>query len=110
MQAEGEAAAKTEFPGACIVRPGAMYGEEDQLLNWFASRKFGPLFLAEGGATTLKPVFVGDVALALAKIVGDWETYCDAQIDLLGNDTYTQKEIAEVCVEFPLDFYPPSNP
>jgi NADH dehydrogenase (ubiquinone) 1 alpha subcomplex subunit 9 len=92
---QGELMAKQEFPGVAIVRPGAMYGEEDNLLNWYAARQYGPLPLVNGGTASLKPVFVGDVAAALATIVGDWERFCDTEIDLLGNDTYTQKQIAE---------------
>lgn len=37
-KAEGEAMVKEAFPGATIVRPGALFGYEDKLLNNMASK------------------------------------------------------------------------
>lgn len=36
-KAEGEAAVKSAFEGATIVRPGPLYGHEDRFLNQMAS-------------------------------------------------------------------------
>jgi len=94
-KAEGEAVVRMEFPGVCVVRPGVMYGEEDNFLNWYASRSWTPLELVDGEGATVSPVFVGDVGRALAQIAGDWHKYCDTTVDLLGKDAYTQKQIAE---------------
>ena len=96
-KAQGEVEAKKEFPGACIVRPGTFYGEEDKFLNFLASwgRSLPAVPIFSGGAAKVRPVFVGDVGNALANIVGDWEKFCGETVSLLGNDEYTLKQVNE---------------
>jgi NADH dehydrogenase len=67
-KAAGEAAALAEFPSAVILRPSLVFGPEDQLFNRFASMaRFSPFLpLIGGGRTRLQPVYVGDVAAAIA--------------------------------------------
>jgi uncharacterized protein YbjT (DUF2867 family) len=66
-KAEGEAAMRTEFPGATILRPSIMFGPEDHFFNRFATlARFAPaLPLIGGGHTKFQPVYVGDVAEAI---------------------------------------------
>ena len=70
-KAEGEAAAREEFPGATIIRPSIVFGPEDNFFNQFAAMaRFSPVLpLIGGGDTRFQPVFVGDVAAAIAKLV-----------------------------------------
>jgi len=72
-KAEGEAAAAEEFPGAIIIRPSIVFGPEDNFFNQFAAmaRLLPVLPLIGGGGTLFQPVFVGDVAEAVAKLVAD---------------------------------------
>lgn len=67
-KAAGEAAVLAEFPGAVILRPSLVFGSEDQLFNRFASMaRFSPFLpLIGGGKTRFQPVYVGDVAAAIA--------------------------------------------
>jgi NADH dehydrogenase len=67
-KAAGEEAVLAEFPGAVILRPSLIFGPEDQLFNRFASMaRFSPFLpLIGGGRTTFQPVYVGDVAEAIA--------------------------------------------
>jgi NADH dehydrogenase len=67
-KAAGEAAALAEFPSAVILRPSLVFGPEDQLFNRFANMaRFSPFLpLIGGGRTRLQPVYVGDVAAAIA--------------------------------------------
>ncbi|MBN9048844.1 MAG: complex I NDUFA9 subunit family protein [Rhizobiales bacterium] len=69
-KAEGETRTLAARPSATIVRPSIMFGPEDDFFNRFASlARFVPaLPLIGGGETKLQPVFVGDVAAAIAII------------------------------------------
>ena len=67
-KAEGERAVLEEFPGAIILRPSIVFGPEDQFFNRFAALALTSPFLPliGGGKTRFQPVFVGDVAAAIA--------------------------------------------
>ena len=71
-KAEGEQAVQSAFPGAVILRPSIIFGPEDGFFNRFAGMaRFSPaLPLIGGGHTKFQPVFAGDVASAVAAIVG----------------------------------------
>ncbi|MBG1232941.1 complex I NDUFA9 subunit family protein [Aestuariivirga litoralis] len=69
-KAEGEARVKAAFPNASIVRPSIVFGPEDQFFNRFAlMARFSPALPMIGGDTKFQPVFVGDVAAAVAALV-----------------------------------------
>ena len=61
------------FPGATVVRPGAMFGPGDALFSTLAelARLLPALPLIGSGSTRLQPVFVEDVAEAIARILTD---------------------------------------
>lgn len=67
-KAAGEAAVLAEFPNAVILRPSLVFGPEDQLFNRFAGMaRFSPFLpLIGGGRTKFQPVYVVDVAAAIA--------------------------------------------
>jgi NADH dehydrogenase len=67
-KAEGEAAVLDQFPSAVILRPSLVFGSEDQLFNRLAAMaRLSPFLpLIGGGHTRLQPVYVGDVAAAIA--------------------------------------------
>ena len=70
-KAVGERAVLAARPEATIVRPSIMFGPEDDFFNRFAAmaRLLPALPLVGGGATRFQPVFVGDVAEAIARAV-----------------------------------------
>ncbi len=72
-KAAGEAAVRAVLPSAVILRPSIVFGAEDAFFNRFAGlTTFSPaLPLIGGGHTRFQPVFVGDVAAAVAKVLGD---------------------------------------
>ena len=70
-KAAGEKAVLAAVPAATVFRPSVVFGPEDQFTNRFAAlaRALPVLPLIGGGETKLQPVFVGDVATALADAV-----------------------------------------
>ncbi|MCA3673401.1 MAG: complex I NDUFA9 subunit family protein [Methylobacterium sp.] len=68
-KAAGEAATLAAFPTAVIMRPSIVFGPEDQFFNRFADMaRFLPFLpLIGGGETKFQPVYVGDVAEAIAR-------------------------------------------
>ncbi len=72
-KAAGEAAVRAAVPSAVILRPSIVFGPEDGFFNRFAGlTSFSPaLPLIGGGHTRFQPVYVGDVAAAVAKVLGD---------------------------------------
>ncbi len=59
------------FPSATIVRPSLVFGPEDMFFNQFAElARFSPVLpLIGGGHTKYQPIYVGDVAKAVANIL-----------------------------------------
>ncbi|AYV49475.1 complex I NDUFA9 subunit family protein [Caulobacter flavus] len=96
-KAEGEAAVRAAFPTATIVRPSIVFGQDDKFFNKFGQMAASApaLPLVGGGATKFQPVFVGDVAAAIAKIIAT--PGAEGQTFELGGPTvYTFKELLEL--------------
>ncbi len=70
-KAEGEAAVLEEFPGTIILRPSIVFGPEDQFFNRFAGiARISPFLpVIGGGRTRFQPIYVGDLATAIANVV-----------------------------------------
>lgn len=63
---EGEAAVRSAFPGATIIRPSLVFGPEDNLTNRFARMARLPFLPLIAGKRNFRPVYVRDVAGAIA--------------------------------------------
>lgn len=84
------------FPEATILRPSVMFGPDDDFINRFARMaQFSPFMpLIGGGKTRLQPVYVGDVAQAIANAIFDDKA--KGQIyELGGPSIYTMANIIE---------------
>ena len=70
-KAEGEAAVLAASPAAVIFRPSVVFGPEDDFFNRFAAlARMSPMLpLVGGGETQFQPVYVGDIAEAVARAV-----------------------------------------
>ena len=97
----GEQVVRQEFPGATIVRPGAMFGPGDALFGTLAdlARLLPVLPLIGGGHTRLQPVFVEDVAEAIASILTDPRTV-GRTYELAGPGVYTLRELVRMTLHF----------
>jgi uncharacterized protein YbjT (DUF2867 family) len=95
-KAEGERLVLAAHSGATIVRPSIVFGPEDNFFNRFAAlARMAPVLpLVGGGHTRMQPVFAGDVAEAIAKIV-DGDAKPGAIYELGGPDVRTFKELME---------------
>src|SRR5580704_11206499 len=95
-KAEGERRIFAALPEATIMRPSIVFGPEDDFFNRFAAlaRMAPALPLPGGGHTRFQPVFVGDVAEAIAKAV-DGDTKPGTIYELGGPDVRTFKELME---------------
>jgi NADH dehydrogenase len=94
-KAEGEIAARGAFPAATILRPSIVFGPGDGFFNRFASlmrlsRLAFPLL--GGGRTKFQPVFVGDVADAVANAIADERT-SGRTYELGGPAVYSFKDL-----------------
>jgi NADH dehydrogenase len=95
-KAAGEAAARAAFPKAVIVRPSVVFGPEDHLFNKFAQLALlSPVLPLPGADTKMQPVFVGDVAAAIAKAVSD-PSLAGSTLELGGPAVMTLREIVEL--------------
>ncbi len=70
-KAAGETAVFSAFPKATVIRPSIVIGPEDDFFNRFAAMaRLSPVLpLIGGGKTRFQPVYVGDVAAAIAKVL-----------------------------------------
>lgn len=108
-KAEGELRIREAFPAATILRPSLLFGPEDDFFNRFAGMaRFAPVLpLIGGGHTKFQPVYVGDVAAAIAKSVTDAAGARGRTYELAGATTYTFRELMtlilqETCRQRPL--------
>ena len=63
----GEKAVLETYPGAVIIRPSLMFGQGDGFFNLMGTlARLLPVMPLVGGKTLFQPVFVGDVADAIA--------------------------------------------
>jgi uncharacterized protein YbjT (DUF2867 family) len=96
-KAAGEQAVLSAVPAATILRPSVVFGPEDDFTNRFASlaRMSPALPLIGGGTTKMQPVYVGDVATAIADAV-DGKTKAGSVYELGGPEVLSMREIMEV--------------
>ena len=96
-KAAGEKAVLSAIPAATIMRPSVVFGSEDEFTNRFAAlaRMSPALPLIGGGVTRMQPVYVGDVATAVADAV-DGKTRAGATYELGGPEVLTMREIMKI--------------
>jgi NADH dehydrogenase len=90
----GEAAVRAAFPGATIVRPSLVFGPEDQLTNRFAGLlAMLPLYPVIAPATRFQPVYVRDLAAAIAAAALDPAAHRAKTYEIGGPEVMTMREL-----------------
>ena len=95
-KALGENAVRAAMPDANVFRPSIIFGPEDDFFNRFAfmARFLPALPLIGGGETKFQPVFVGDVAEAIARAV-DGSAKPSTTYEVGGPEVRTFKQLME---------------
>jgi len=96
-KAEGEQLVRSIFPSATVVRPSAMYGQEDRFLARLAMSR-GLSVRINGGSTKVRPVNVSDVATAMHLML-DGKNTVGETFELVGDQEYTYKELMDYIKE-----------
>ena len=93
----GDRLVKEAFDGVTILRPSAIFGPGDALLNKLAAlaRKSPVLPLFGDGLTRLQPVFVDNVAQACVRVLADPSTACRVY-ELGGPQVYAYRELVQL--------------
>ena len=92
-KARGEAALRAAGLDLTVLRPSVIFGERDRFLNLFASlQSIFPVLPLAGASARFQPVWVDDVASAIARTVDDPST-CGLTIECCGPRVYTLKEL-----------------
>ena len=95
-KAAGEKAVQNTTPSAVIFRPSLVFGPEDLFTNRFAAlARMSPVVPLIGGDTRMQPVYVGDVATAIAEAT-DGKAKASATYELGGPEVLTMREIIEI--------------
>jgi len=90
---EGEAAVRAAFPGATIIRPSIVFGPEDELTNRLASMAKLPVLPVVAPNCRFQPVYVEDLAKAIAKAAIEPAAYAGKTFEIGGPQVFTMREL-----------------
>jgi len=100
-RADGEQRVRNCFGDAAILRPSVLFGPGDSFLSTIDGiSRLSPVFpLFGNGDTRMQPVYVDDVAQAVARVLED-STTCARICELGGPRIYTYREIIECVLDY----------
>jgi NADH dehydrogenase len=103
---DGEEAVRSAFADATIIRPSTVFGPEDNFTNRFGSMARFPFLPVIAPKTRFQPVFVRDLAKAIAAAALDPRKHGGKIYELAGPEVVTMRElnagIAEMAGQSPL--------
>ena len=92
-KAKGEQEVRRIFPKAAILRPSIVVGPEDEFFNRFAAMaRLSPVLPLIGGNTRFQPVYVGDIARAVVRLV-ETGAHQGRIFELGGPEIFTFREL-----------------
>lgn len=98
-KAEGEKAVREIFPEATIIRPSVVFGPEDDFTNRLAALGRLPLLPVIAPKTRFQPVFVEDVAKAIAQAALEPGKHAGKTYELAGPQIMTMRELTAAIME-----------
>jgi NADH dehydrogenase len=96
---EGEEAVRKIFPAATIVRPSLVFGPEDDLTNRFAGLARLPFLPVIAGQRNFQPVYVRDLAKAIAMAALAPQTYGRKTYEIGGPQVMSMVDLHKAILE-----------
>ena len=96
---EGETAVREAFPNATIIRPSLVFGPEDELTNRFAAMASLPFLPVIAAKRNFQPVYVRDLAKAIALAALEPETYRGNTFEIAGPQVMSMVELHHAILE-----------
>jgi NADH dehydrogenase len=91
---ESEKAVLAAFPAATILRPGVLFGEDDNFLNMFAGLIARlPVLPVFAPNAALQPLFVDDAAAAVVAALADTAQHGGKTYEIAGPESLTMLEL-----------------
>lgn len=94
---EGEQAVRDAFPAATIIRPSIVFGPEDNLTNRLAALSRLPMLPVVAAERKFQPVYVKDIAKAIAIAALDPRAHGGATYEIGGPQVMTMEDIYSIC-------------
>lgn len=98
-KALGEEQVRKAFPKATIVRPSLVFGPEDELTNRFANMARLPFLPVIAAARKFQPVFVRDIAQAIARAALEPKIHGGKIYEIGGPQVLTMTELHKAILE-----------
>ncbi|WP_369026720.1 complex I NDUFA9 subunit family protein [Qipengyuania sp. RANM35] len=90
----GEESVRAAFPGATILRPSILFGKDDNFLNMFAGLISSlPVLPVFGPDAKIQPVYVDDVAEAVARALEDPAAHGGKTYEIAGPEVMTMMDL-----------------
>ena len=89
----GERDVRDAFPAATIIRPSVVFGPEDDFTNRFASMARLPILPVIAPGTRFQPLYVRDLARAIAMAALDPQRHGGKLYELAGPEALTMREL-----------------
>ena len=96
---EGERAVRKAFPNATILRPSLVFGPEDDLTNRFAAMARLPFLPVIAARRNFQPVYVRDLAEAIAKAALDPQRHAGKTYEIGGPLAMSMVELHKAILE-----------
>ena len=96
---EGEEAIRKAFPKATIIRPSLVFGPEDEFTNRFAAMARLPFLPVIAAKRNFQPVYVRDVAKAIAMAALDPRRFGGRTFEIGGPQVMTMVELHRTILE-----------